>query len=65
MSIVEFLIDNYGQERTLELLDTFKQGSSYDGALMTVYGFNMDGLNDLWQDYITAIYKPEVAGVSQ
>ena len=65
MSIVEFLIDNYGQERMLELLDTFKQGSSYDGALMMVYGFNMDGLNDLWQDYITAIYKPEVAGVSQ
>ena len=65
MSIVEFLIDSYGQERMLELLDTFKQGSSYDGALMTVYGFNMDGLNDLWQDYITAIYKTEVAGVSQ
>jgi len=65
MSIVDFLIDNYGQERMLELLDTFKRGSSYDGALMTVYGFNMDGLNDLWQDYITAIYKPEVAGVLQ
>ena len=65
MSIVDFLIDNYGQERMLELLNTFKRGSSYDGALMTVYGFNMDGLNDLWQDYITAIYKPEVAGVLQ
>ncbi|MCJ7769414.1 MAG: peptidase MA family metallohydrolase, partial [Dehalococcoidales bacterium] len=65
MSIVDFLIDNYGQERMLELLNTFKRGSSYDEALMMIYGFNMDGLNDLWQDYITAKYKPEVAGVLQ
>lgn len=65
MSIVEFLIDNYGREKMLEMLNTFRQGSSYDGALIKVYGFNMNGLNDLWQTYITSIYKPELAGVSQ
>jgi len=50
-SIVEFLIDSYGQEKMYELLSAFKQGSSYDGALLGVYGFDMDGLNALWQDY--------------
>ncbi len=57
MSIVEFLIDNYGQEKMLELLNIFEKGSSYDGALMTVYGFDMDGLNDRLRDYITAVYR--------
>jgi len=49
-SIVEFLIDEYGQESMLELLNTFQQGSSYDGALLRVYGFDMDGLNARWRD---------------
>jgi len=56
-SLVEFLITSYGQGRMLELLNTFKEGSSYDGALNRVYGFDMDGLDSLWQDYITGQYQ--------
>ena len=52
-SLVKFLIDSYGQGKMLELLNTFKQGSSYDGALDKVYGFDMDGLDALWRDYVT------------
>ena len=52
-SLVDFLISNYGQAKMLELLLAFRQGSSYDGALEKVYGFDMDGLNTLWQDYVT------------
>ena len=52
-SLVKFLIENYGQAKMLELLNTFEQGSSYDGALDKVYGFDMDGMDALWQDYIT------------
>jgi len=52
-SLVEFLISNYGQGKMLELLNTFRQGSSYDGALNKVYDFDMDGLNTLWRDYVT------------
>jgi len=52
-SLVEFLIDNYGQGKMLELLNTFEQGSSYDGALDKVYGFDMDGLDTLWREYVT------------
>ena len=51
-SLVEFLISSYGQEKMLKLLNTFEQGSSYDGALEKVYGFDMDGLDSLWQEYV-------------
>ena len=51
-SLVEFLIGNYGSDKMLELLYAFKQGSSYDGALGKVYGFDMDALNTRWRDYV-------------
>jgi hypothetical protein len=51
-SIVEFLIKGYGQAKMLDLLNTFRRGSSYDGALFEVYGFDMDGLNSLWRQSI-------------
>jgi len=35
-------------------LSTFRQGSSYDGALEKVYGFDMDGLDKLWRGYVSA-----------
>jgi len=57
-SLVEFLIDNYGQGKMLELLNTFRQGSSYDAALEKVYGFDTEGLDILWQDYV-AIPVPQ------
>jgi hypothetical protein len=56
-SVVEFLITNYGRGKMLELLNTFRQGSGYDAALQTVYGFDMDGLNRLWRDYVTKQYR--------
>ena len=56
-SLVEFLITSYGQGKMLELLNTFSQGSSYDGTLEKVYGFDMDGLNTLWRDYVTRQYQ--------
>ena len=52
-SLVDFLISSYGQGKMLELLNTFRQGSSYDGALERVYGFDMDGLDALWRDYVS------------
>lgn len=48
-SLVAFLLSEYGREKMLELLDVFKGGSGYDDALMEVYGFDMDGLNELWR----------------
>lgn len=56
-SLVEFLITSYGQGKMLELLDAFREGSSYDGAMEGVYGFDMGGLNSLWRDYVTKRYQ--------
>lgn len=53
-SIVGFLIEEYGQQKMFELLSTFGQGSTGDGALLKVYGFDMDSLNNLWRSYIMA-----------
>ncbi|MGB3129600.1 MAG: hypothetical protein WBC11_07780, partial [Dehalococcoidia bacterium] len=32
-----------------QLLNVFKQGSSYDDALLAVYGFDTAGLDNLWR----------------
>ncbi len=63
-SLVEFLIDTYGQSKIFEILSVFKKGSSYDGALIEVYGFDMDGLDALWRDYIIGQYQPATTNVS-
>lgn len=47
-SIVKFMIDEYGQNSILELLNTFQQGTSYDEALLEVYGFDMGELERQW-----------------
>ena len=48
-SIVSYLISTYGKDKMFALLDTFRQGSTYDGALEKVYGLTMDSLNTAWQ----------------
>jgi hypothetical protein len=52
VSIVTYLIDQYGSTKINQLLDTFQQGSTYDGALEKVYGFNMDGLFTQWKTWV-------------
>jgi len=47
--IVAYLLDTYGRDKMLQLLNAFAQGSAYDGALQQVYGFDMDGLNSAWE----------------
>jgi hypothetical protein len=56
-SIVAFLIENYGQQKMHQLLTVFQNGSTYDDALMSVYGFDLAELNNLWQNYVTEIYR--------
>jgi hypothetical protein len=55
-SIVDYLIEEYGQQKMHQLLTVFKDGSTYNNALLTVYGFDLNALNELWQDYIGQIY---------
>jgi hypothetical protein len=56
-SIVEYLISEYGQPKMLELLNTFREGSTTDDALRQVYGFDTEGLDDLWQVWIKELYQ--------
>ena len=53
-SLVEYLLDNYGQDSMLDLLTIFKQGSAYDEALTEVYGFDIDGLDARWRATLTS-----------
>jgi hypothetical protein len=53
-SLVEYLLDNYGQDKMLDLLTTLKQGSTYDDALTEVYGFDIEGLDAGWRATLTS-----------
>lgn len=52
VSIVTYLIEQYGAAKMGQLLNTFKQGSTYDGALQANYGFDMDGLYAQWKSWV-------------
>ena len=60
-SLVTFLLETYGDEPILELLDRFKQGESEDTALEEVYGFDRDGLEMRWRDWLGAEPMGEAA----
>ena len=53
-SLVEFLIQNHGKDRILRLLTLLKEGNTCDEALSEVYGFDQDGLDELWREYINS-----------
>lgn len=48
-SVVDYLIRTYGRDHMLQLLETFRQGSTYDSALRKVYGLDKKSLNAEWQ----------------
>jgi hypothetical protein len=48
-SVVNFLIETHGPAKFAELFATFKEGSTVDKALLAVYGFDQDGLEDAWR----------------
>lgn len=53
-SLVEYLLDDYGRDRMLNLLTLLKQGNTYDEALTQIYGFDIAGLDARWQGTVTA-----------
>jgi hypothetical protein len=55
-SFVDYLVSQHGSEKMLALLNAFKQGSTYDGALQSVYGFDMEGLNSQWNTWVKTQY---------
>jgi hypothetical protein len=53
-SIVKFLVETYGQEKMTALLVSLRDGTTVDDALVNVYAFDVDGLEDGWRAGIGA-----------
>jgi hypothetical protein len=48
-SLAQYLIETYGAEKFAELFAVFKEGSTPDKALVAVYGFDQDALENEWR----------------
>ncbi len=53
-SVVDFLIKTYGREKMNALLLQLRDGATIDDALTSVYGFDVNGLEDAWRTSIGA-----------
>lgn len=51
-SMVSLLVGRYGQEKMLEFLTLLSNGSDYDRAMTEVYGFNLDGFDKIWREFL-------------
>jgi hypothetical protein len=61
-SLVKYLIETYGQEKMNSLLIALRDGTTIDGALLKVYGFDIEGLEDAWRGAIGAAPHTVSAG---
>ena len=53
-SLVNFLIETYGQQEMTDLLIALRDGLTLDQALQQTYGFDVDGFEDAWRQAIGA-----------
>ena len=51
-SVVNYMIDNYGQERMAALFPVLQRTLDIDQALLEVYGFDQYGLDSAWRETI-------------
>jgi hypothetical protein len=58
-SLVEYLLEDYGQDKMLDLLTLLAQGSTYDEALTEVYGFDINGLDTRWRATLKSPIVPD------
>jgi len=70
-SLVDFILDQYGEEKMTQLVDLFAQGAPsdcplppYDCALLEVLGVDTDGLEDAWRAWLGAPPRPSAVGVT-
>jgi hypothetical protein len=55
---VTYLLEAHGREPLLGLLEAAQAGSRPDAALAEVYGFDTDGLDRAWREWIGAPALP-------
>jgi len=63
-SLVEFILDRYGEGKMTQLIDIFTEGAYYDDALQEALGVDTDGLEDAWRAWLGAPPRPTVAEVT-
>lgn len=50
--VVSFMLEEWGQESFAELFRVIKSGERTDDAMLQVYGFDQDGLYNLWREHV-------------
>jgi hypothetical protein len=53
-SVVKHLIETHGQDNMTSLLTLLRDGTTTDGALQQIYGFNIEGLENEWRQAVGA-----------
>lgn len=53
-SLVNYLIEAYGQDKMTALLKALRDGNAVDDALKSVYNFDVEGFEDAWRVYVKA-----------
>jgi len=51
-SVVEYMLDKYGNQKMHDLLTYFNDGHTFDESLLEVYGFDLAGLDKAWAQYM-------------
>lgn len=54
LSLVDYLISQYGQQKMLNMLDAFKSGEQQDRVLNEVYAFSQTSLDAAWREWVGA-----------
>lgn len=49
-SVVNFMLETYGQEKMSQLLTALSNAEPVDDALISIYGFDIDGLDAAWRE---------------
>jgi hypothetical protein len=60
-SLVDFILDQYGEEKMSQLVDIFTEGAYYDDALQEALGVDTDGLENAWRAWLGAPPRPTAA----
>lgn len=54
-SVVEYMLDKYGNDSIHEMLLYFNEGHTIDEALQKVCGLNTEGLDDAWRQHMLSL----------
>jgi hypothetical protein len=59
LSVVQFLVREYGHEKIRNILVALGEGYTYDSSLQSALGLDMDGLDDAWRKSLGADARPK------